>query len=266
MNNRFNEAFKHLLEYEGGWSDDASDSGGPTNLGITKTTYESFVNRPVTKEELKALTDSDVKPIYHQNYWNSTRCDELPEGLDTCVFDFAVHSGPGNASKELQKIVGTTVDGVIGEKTLKRINYTCEMEGTIRLIESYMNNRRHFLSGLLARRPKDEKFRNGWFSRVNLVEERGVNAAMRSQKLPAKRPIANTVFGTARNFMKGKKTWLFHGVNLSAVATAFLTPEFDAGMTNLLGDKYAFIWLTVSTVGAKILDSITRNRIKKEGA
>jgi uncharacterized protein (TIGR02594 family) len=35
----FNRALTHVLEMEGGWTDDPYDPGGPTNFGITLATY-----------------------------------------------------------------------------------------------------------------------------------------------------------------------------------------------------------------------------------
>ena len=43
------------------------------------------------------------------------RFDDLPSGLDYAVADYAVNSGVSRAAKALQRIVGVTPDGVIGE-------------------------------------------------------------------------------------------------------------------------------------------------------
>ena len=42
------------------------------------------------------------------------KCDDIPSGLDLCLFDFGVNAGSGRAAKFLQQMIGTTVDGGIG--------------------------------------------------------------------------------------------------------------------------------------------------------
>ena len=45
-------------------------------------------------------------------------CQDLPNGVDWAVFDWAVNSGTGRAAKALQRTVGSLEDGVIGVQTL----------------------------------------------------------------------------------------------------------------------------------------------------
>ena len=47
-----------------------------------------------------------AKRIYRSKYWNATRCDDLPAGVDYAVFDYAVNSGVGRAGKVLRRLVG----------------------------------------------------------------------------------------------------------------------------------------------------------------
>jgi lysozyme family protein len=39
---------------------------------------------------MKDLLVEDVAPIYKKNYWDKVKGDELPSGLDLCVFDFGL--------------------------------------------------------------------------------------------------------------------------------------------------------------------------------
>lgn len=114
----FDAALARALVYEGGYSDHPADPGGATNLGITIGTLSSWLGRPATKAEVRALTKADVAPIYRRNYWNKCRCDELPAGVDMAVFDFAVNSGPGRAIPALQRALGVADDGKLGPVTL----------------------------------------------------------------------------------------------------------------------------------------------------
>lgn len=117
----FERALPLVLMHEGGYVDHPADPGGATNLGVTIGTLSSWLKRPASKGEVKALTRTSVAPIYRRNYWDAIRADEMPAGLDYAVFDFAVNSGPKRAAMALQRAVGVADDGVIGSITLANI-------------------------------------------------------------------------------------------------------------------------------------------------
>jgi len=107
-----------LLHHEGGYVNDSRDSGGMTNLGVTKRVYDKWIDRESTEQEMRDLTPEDVAPIYKKNYWDRVKGDLLPSGLDWACFDWAVNSGSGRPAKAVQRAVGATVDGAIGKKTV----------------------------------------------------------------------------------------------------------------------------------------------------
>jgi lysozyme family protein len=123
-------ALTHLLDIEGGFTDDSADPGnklpdgrpGCTNLGVTQAAWEAYIGRKVTHDEMRALTRKDVDPFYRAMYWDSIRADELPQLLRYAVFDAGVNSGPVTAIRWLQQAVGATPDGVLGPRTLAAIN------------------------------------------------------------------------------------------------------------------------------------------------
>ena len=107
-----------LLEHEGGYVNNVHDKGGMTNLGVTKRVYDKWIGRESTEQEMRDLTPDDVAPIYKKNYWNRVKGDSLPSGLDWACFDWAVNSGSGRPAKAVQRAVGATQDGAIGNQTL----------------------------------------------------------------------------------------------------------------------------------------------------
>lgn len=116
----FTGALAGVLVHEGLWSDHPSDPGGATMKGVTLATYRRY--RPgATKEQLRNISDEELRTIYRDGYWDETRGDDLPSGVDYAVFDFAVHSGPSRAAKFLQRIVGVPQDGRIGPVTLAAV-------------------------------------------------------------------------------------------------------------------------------------------------
>ena len=60
MNQNFEHCMEMLLKHEGGYVNHPSDSGGITNLGITKRTYDEFHGTNMDEEGMRALTVEDV--------------------------------------------------------------------------------------------------------------------------------------------------------------------------------------------------------------
>jgi lysozyme family protein len=118
MKSNFDKCLEMLLEHEGGYVNNVNDRGGMTNLGVTRRVYEDWMDRPVTEQEMRDLTPDDVAPIYKKNYWDRVKGDQLPSGVDWCAFDWAVNSGSGRPAKAIQRAVGATQDGAIGNQTL----------------------------------------------------------------------------------------------------------------------------------------------------
>lgn len=67
---------------------------------------------------MRDLPRDAAKGIYRKLYWDAVQADQLPVGIRFDVFDAAVNSGPGQAAKWLQRVVGAAPDGVIGAKTI----------------------------------------------------------------------------------------------------------------------------------------------------
>lgn len=163
MNTTWEAALAAVLKHEGGYIDHPSDPGGKTNLGVTQATWESWIGRPSSEKEMRSLTVDKVAPLYKQKYWNAIKGDDLPTGVDFCVFDAAVNSGPGRAIKLLQECVGTKVDGVIGPATLKAVSSF----NPVQLIDLYCGRRLDFVRGL----PTWPVFGKGWERRILAVRE-----------------------------------------------------------------------------------------------
>ena len=140
----YEECLKTILHHEGGYVNHPKDPGGETNLGVTKRVYEEWGGT----KDMKDLTVEDVAPIYKQGYWGRCQCDHLPAGLDLAVFDWAVNSGHGRASKKLQKMIGTVADGRIGPNTLKTLNEYIEQEGIEKVLTEYHDIRQSFYESL----------------------------------------------------------------------------------------------------------------------
>ena len=73
MKENFDSSFDRVLKHEGGFVNHPKDPGGMTNLGVTKASWEAFLNRDVTEAEMRALTPASVKPFYKAMYWDKLK-------------------------------------------------------------------------------------------------------------------------------------------------------------------------------------------------
>jgi len=169
MKENWDACFAMVLKHEGGFVNHPKDPGGMTNLGVTRTNWELYLDHDVTEADMRALTPEMVKPFYKKNYWDRIRGDELPSGVDYAAYDLAVNSGTSRAAKYLQQIAGVTVDGVIGPQSLKAIQ-KCDAED---VVDEVCNMRMNFLKNLGT----FETFGKGWTIRVNDVKAKATEMA-----------------------------------------------------------------------------------------
>jgi lysozyme family protein len=169
MKENFESCLKSVLYHEGGYVNHPSDPGGMTNLGVTKRVWEEWVGHEVDEKTMRALTPEIVGPMYKAKYWDKVKGDDLPAGVDYCVFDAAINSGPGRAAKWLQAAVGVDPDGGIGPKTLQAVAGMDANE----LVSAYNDRRLSFLHDL----PTWPTFGKGWARRVAEVKAAGLDMA-----------------------------------------------------------------------------------------
>ena len=169
MRDNFERCLAEVLKHEGRWSDHPADPGGATMKGVTIGTFAQFKGRKVTKAELRAISDADLRAIYRRKYWDVVKGDDLPPGLDLVVFDAAVNSGPGHGARWLQRALGVTADGRIGPATIEAARRAAGAS----VIMSACAIRMDFLRGLKTW----PTFGKGWTRRVEAVERAALDMA-----------------------------------------------------------------------------------------
>lgn len=92
-------AISKTLTYEGGYSNNPKDPGGPTNWGITLADARRYWKRASTAADVKAMPKSVAIQIYRQKYWAKMGCDGRPSGVDFVDFDLGVNSGVGRTAQ-----------------------------------------------------------------------------------------------------------------------------------------------------------------------
>ena len=168
----FKECLALVLKSEGGYINDSRDSGGMTNLGVTKRVWEEYTGHGADEKEMRSLTPEKVAPLYEQKYWRPCYGEVLPRGLDFVVFSMGVNAGPGRSVKLLQQSLGCVPDGVIGPRTRELISAS----NTATLIAKFSESRREYYRALKT----FPIFGKGWLARVDKEESESLQMAKNS--------------------------------------------------------------------------------------
>jgi lysozyme family protein len=132
----FNIALQELLDYEGGYSNNAHDAGGETVFGIARRWQPSWLGWQIVDQlktlhtnlvDLNAALKADpqitlaVQAFYRSKFWNF---DKVPSQLvANKMLEMEINFGPGSAVKILQQGLvrlghSITLDGSLGPQTL----------------------------------------------------------------------------------------------------------------------------------------------------
>ena len=107
MRETLTTALDLMFGHEGGYVNNPKDPGGATKYGITHRTLAADRGvRSVTPAQVEALSKEEAAEIYRRSYWVQSGGDLLPVGIDFMAFDYGVNSGPAQAVKSLQRVVG----------------------------------------------------------------------------------------------------------------------------------------------------------------
>lgn len=130
----FSTAFLVTMKAEGGYVNDPQDPGGETYKGVARSRnpkWSGWINIDLLKNQHNFPHNLDNNPelqkkvntLYQVNYWDRVRGDEITDqDIAESIFDFAVNAGVRTSSKLAQITVGAESDGVIGPKTIDKIN------------------------------------------------------------------------------------------------------------------------------------------------
>ena len=161
----FNPAFERMIYQEGGYklTNIPGDRGGQTYAGIARKPNPEWAGWEfIDRKDFGSATPL-VREFYKSNFWDRVRGDDITnQAIAETIFNFAVNTGIGVASKLAQLIVGTTPDGAIGPKTLERLNI-CTAEKfvpayTLAKIQRYVN--------ICMKDRSQSKFLLGWTRRA----------------------------------------------------------------------------------------------------
>lgn len=151
----------------------AGDRGGMTVVGVTATTYGSYLKslgKTLPKAEIeKLLPTLDLKTwlkIMRQRYWDCWKADNIVnQSVANILVDWGWMSGSTTAIKKAQAALGLVADGVVGPKTLAALN-----NNPGAAFEIIKRARRKHFEAIVASNPSQSKFLKGWLNRLNFYK------------------------------------------------------------------------------------------------
>jgi lysozyme family protein len=100
-----------------GFSNDAHDPGGATEEGIIQREYNADRSEwGLPLQSVRLISFDEMRTIYYLKYW-LPHCPKLYSGMNLEFFNMSVNGGPARATKNLQKVLGITADGIWGPAT-----------------------------------------------------------------------------------------------------------------------------------------------------
>jgi lysozyme family protein len=162
------DIINRIMAAEGGFVDNMTDRGGPTNFGITMATLAFFRGHPVTLTDIEGLTALEARAIYRKLYIVTPHFDAIANGdVRAFVVDSAVQHGVRNAVRLLQRALGVHDDGVLGPITLG----ACAAASAKRLYLGLCGQRVRFYGAIITHDPSQSAFALGWANRIaRLIE------------------------------------------------------------------------------------------------
>lgn len=183
------DIIESVVSVEGGYVNNADDSGGETNFGITLAVAQT--HQKALKEKfkwngtMKSFTKPMAKYVYEVDYWAKLKLDDIYKTspfLADKLFDLGVNVGKARAAKWLQEALNVfnrkakdyddiTVDGGIGNQTLTAINGLIKSRGKDQaiktLLKALITRQGAHYQQIALDNEKNETFMFGWFERLD---------------------------------------------------------------------------------------------------
>ena len=186
---KFKIAFDKLMKLEFNDSSNAfhqnKGESGPTYKGIYFKAHPHWMGWSVinkiaakysnSKDKIKQISkeaykhnelNAMVEVFYMNRYWTKMKLDQIDsQKITDEMFLFGVNTGTRTAVKKAQKIVGVTVDGIIGKHTLKALNEYNEDDFDVQFDEE----EKEYYTKLIIKKPYLARFKRGWDNRAEFV-------------------------------------------------------------------------------------------------
>ncbi len=145
---------------------DPDDLGGATNRGITLATFRQYYGQAKTAADLRRMTDAQWDSIFKTGYWDRWQGDNIrSQSVANMLVDWLWCSG-SYGIRIPQRVLGVSVDGSVGAKTLAALN----AQDPKTIFNRLKQERLDFISRICQTRPQNRKYKKGWESRINAIK------------------------------------------------------------------------------------------------
>ncbi|TZG27586.1 glycoside hydrolase family 108 protein [Sphingomonas montanisoli] len=170
-----------IRTWEGGLSVDPDDTGNwfyekgqkpvlvGSQYGVTGAALAAHrgVTR-ITPADMQALRIEEAVAIGVRAYYDKPDFDLLPWNQVTAsLVDMGWGAGPGQAAKLLQRMVGASPDGQIGQRTAAAYHQFLREHPIEEAADLWAEQRYAFYDRIIATRPTNAKYRRGWRRRTD---------------------------------------------------------------------------------------------------
>jgi len=153
-----------------GYANDPDDLGGATMVGVTIATYKEYCRKkgyPVpTIERLRNMTYAQWLDILKTMFWDRWQADKIAnQSIAEILVDWVWASGKYGITIP-QQVLGVTVDGIVGPKTLAALN----KQNPAQFFSRIVAERKAYIDRICASRPIYNKYKRGWLNRLNAIK------------------------------------------------------------------------------------------------
>lgn len=167
------ELVAFISRCEGGYTNDPSDSGGPTNRGVTlvtwqKTGYDKNGDGTIDEHDITRITHEEmVEVVLRPHFWNVWQADKINnQAIANLLVDWLWMSGHRTIFM-VQKMLGVKVDGVVGSQTLHALNSFPDQS---LLFDRIKTSRINDIHRICKQRKKNLRFKRGWLNRIAAIK------------------------------------------------------------------------------------------------
>jgi len=165
----FKDYLKIIFIHEGfKFVNDKDDLGQATQMGISlrflkMRSLDINNDGEINVKDIKEITVEKATEIYYNYFWKPMNLEGIDnELLKLHLFDMGINAGTKTAIKILQEMLDTTIDGVIGNQTIAKINSYGD-----NIVADYANARKVYYNKIINNNPRLKVFRKGWYNRVD---------------------------------------------------------------------------------------------------
>lgn len=153
-----------------GFANDPDDLGGATMVGVTIATYKEYCRKkgyPVpTVERLRNISYAQWLDILKTMFWDRWQADKIAnQSIAEILVDWVWASGKYGITIP-QQVLGVTVDGIVGPKTLAALS----KQNSAQFFNRIVAERKAYIDRICTSRPINNKYKRGWLNRLNAIK------------------------------------------------------------------------------------------------